>query len=202
MEANKLKSVAECKGRLKELVGDDGILQLAKDGICPHYVITNPLTKEETIWFIPSELNEWLDSNYVRYNEGYFTQKYEFITFNENEYRAYGEVPKELSKISNLYHLPIKDIKTPPGIYFLCKGNEIQYIGQSSNISQRVITHLTEGLKEFENVYFITCPINRLTEVETALIRYYNPPLNKTSNVAPKGKDVFIVNSLLKAETI
>lgn len=196
IEANKLKRIEDCKGRLKEMVGDEGVLQLARDGVCPHYILTNPITKEETLWFVPSEINDWFDNNFVRYNEGYFTPKYDFLYFNKDLNKISGVVPDELLRIKDLYELPLQHICTPPGIYFLCKGKSIQYIGQASSVSGRILTHISEGLKDFDAVYFISCPINRLNELESALIRYFAPPLNRTCRIQPSQKDVVIVDSL------
>jgi hypothetical protein len=197
IDASKLKRIQDCKGRLKEIVGDEGVLQLAKDGICPHYIITNPITMEESIWFIPSEINNWFDSNYINYRNSAFVQNYTFVHFNKDMHKASGSIPDELCKIKELYHLPIEHISTPPGIYFLCKDGVIKYIGQASNIANRVITHVTEGLKDFDSVFFITCSINRLTELESSLIRYFQPELNKTCRISANQRDLIVVQSLL-----
>ncbi len=192
---DKLKRIDDCKGRLKELVGNDGIIQLAKDGKCPHYVVKNPITGEETMWFIPSEINEWLDENYTTYKEGFVTEKYQFIHFNKEELKAVN-IPPQLSKIKNLYELPLSNINTPPGIYFLCKNQDIQYIGRSVNVAQRIITHVSEGFKDFDSIYFISCSVNYLCDLETSCIRYFNPPYNVTNAKPPSQRDLNIVESL------
>jgi len=181
IEANKLKKIEDCKGKLKQIVGDEGVLQLAKDGSCPHYIIINPITKEESIWFIPSELNEWFDENFIHYKEGNFVQNYKFTYFDKEVHRATKKVPDELLNIKNLLELPIENISTPSGIYFLCKENKIKYIGQSNYITGRVTQHIAEGIKDFSNVFFISCPLNKLNELETLLIRHFQPELNKKS---------------------
>lgn len=196
--ASRLRRIQNCRGRLKEIVGDEGVIQLAKDGICPHYVMINPITEEETIWFNPSELNEWFETNFVKYKEATFVQKYTFLHFNKEMHTTSGEIPEELLKIKELYQLPLENIPTPPAIYFLCKEGKIKYIGQAANVSARVITHISEGLKDFDNVFFITCPINRLTELESSLIRYYRPELNKTCQKNLNEQDITIVKSLSK----
>jgi hypothetical protein len=196
-DANKLRKIQDCKGRLKEIVGDEGVIQLAMDGICPHYVLTNPLTKEESIWFVPSELNYWFEENFIRFQQGNFTPNYQFTYFSKDDCLATGEIPDELHKIQDLYQIPIEHISTPPGIYFLCKGKKIQYIGQATNVASRIVTHIKEGLKDFDKVLFITSPIRRLTEVETALIRYFRPPLNKTCQVSATDRDKVIVASII-----
>jgi len=200
IDANKLKKIQDCKGRLKEIVGDEGVLQLAKNGICPHYIITNPITREESIWFIPSEINEWFETNFINYRDGAFVQNYTFVHFNKELHKANGTIPNELCKIKELYHLPIEHISTPPGIYFLCKNGKIQYIGQAVNVASRVITHITEGLKDFDSVFFITCSINRLTQLESSLIRYFQPELNKTCRISSSQMDEMVVQSLFNDE--
>lgn len=193
---DKLKKITDCKGKYKDIIGEDGILQLAKDGICPHYVLINPLTKEETIWFIPSELNEWYQNNYTTYREGEASMNYKFLYFNQYENKATGQIPDELVHIKNLYSLPIEYISTPPGIYFLCKGKKIQYIGQAVNVSSRIINHISEGVKDFDSVFYVICPIKQLNELESALIKFYQPELNKTFKTEPSHDDMQIIELL------
>lgn len=196
VDANKLRRIEDCKGRMKDIVGYDGVLQLARDGVCPHYIITNPITKEESIWFVPSEINNWFEENYVRYSKGYYTPEFTFVHFDKEANRCAGDVPLELSRIRDLYQLPIEHINTPPGVYFLCKGDKIKYIGQASNVSGRIVTHISEGMKDFDKVYYITCGLNRLNEMESALIRYLQPEYNKTKHGIANGRDKIIVSSL------
>lgn len=200
IDTSKLKKIEECKGRIKEIIGDAAILDLAKNGICPHYIVINPITQEESIFFISSELNEWLSENFVRYNQGCITPSFRFIHFNKEEFKAPGNVPVELSYISNLYYLPIENINTPPGIYFLCKGQKVQYIGQAKNVAARIITHISEGIKDFDSVYFIPYAVDRLFELETALIRHLQPPLNKTCQRVPTEEDLKIIKKVLTKE--
>lgn len=197
INTSNLRKIEGCKGKLKDLIGNEGILKLANEGLCPHYIITNPITKEETIWFMSSEINTWLENNYIKYNKGYDSQNYTFFHFNNNVEKAKLNVPAELSKINDLYHLPIQDINTPPGIYFLCKNDKIQYIGQSVNVASRVMQHIREGMKDFDNVFFITCNVSRLTELESSLIKYLTPPLNKKDNLNLNQNHIMIAESIL-----
>jgi hypothetical protein len=196
MDSSKLRRIEDCKGRLKELVGNEGVLQLARDGICPHYIVINPITGEENIRFIASELNEWFDANYVNYREGAFVQKYTFLCFDKAFHNESQQMPDELSHVSQLYRLPIEHISTPPGIYFLCKQKKIRYIGQTVNVASRIITHMSEGLKDFDSVFFITCPRNSLSDLEISLIKYLKPELNKVYKKS-KTPDEFIPAKLI-----
>lgn len=181
IDATKLKKIQDCKGRYKEIIGDEDCLKLAHDGILPHYVIINPITKEQSLYFVASEINDWFNSNFIKYNEGYFPQSFHFHFFDKEQHQPTGDIPEELNKISDLYELPMSIINTPPGVYFLCADKVIVYIGQAVNISNRINAHIAQGLKSFNRVFFIPCPINRLNQLESSLIRYFKPPLNKTS---------------------
>jgi len=177
MDASRLRTLANCKGKIKEVLSEEEILKLAKDGIIPHYIITNPLTKEESIWFNSAELTEWFENNCVRYQEAYFTQQYSFLSFDRSMIQP-RSTPDELSRIKDLYHLPMEYINTPPGVYFLCRGSKIVYIGKARNVANRITTHVAEGRKKFDNAYFITCNINQLDELEMSLIKFYQPEYN------------------------
>lgn len=175
---------------------DEQILSLAKNNLCPHYILTNPISKEESIWFSQQELNKWFDENLVMQREGLFTSTYEFFYF-ERQSPNICEVPEELSSVQNLYQLPLDHIKSPPGIYFLCKSKKIQYIGQSTNVASRVSDHVGLGLKEFDSVFYITCPTSQLDELETAAIRYFHPPLNISKKaIKPTNDDLRLIKSV------
>lgn len=198
-DISKLKKVEDLKGKLKEVITDEELIKIANEGLCPHYVLTNPVTDEKTIWFFPPEINSWFVDNYVRYNEskrGKLGMNYHFHYFDRNTHIANVEdiIPDELHRIKDLYKLPMESINTPSGIYFLCKGKKIVYIGQSTNIAGRICTHINDGLKDFDNVYFITCPISKLLQLESCLVRYFKPPLNESKNTQ------YIYNNISKAD--
>jgi hypothetical protein len=88
-------------------------------------------------------------------------------------------VPPGLANIKELQKIPFSAFDSPSGVYFLCKGAEIVYIGQAKSILHRLSSHKRE--KEFDSVYFISCHIDQLTPLETALIHFYRPILNKST---------------------
>ncbi|MCR9263353.1 MAG: hypothetical protein NXH86_04305 [Flavobacteriaceae bacterium] len=200
IDTNKLRILSDCKGRLTRIIGEEKILELVKNGNCPHYVLTDPITQEKQFLFVSGELEEWLRNNYIEVKDGYFfEQKLTFVTFDEYKHREVDPltVPKELSFIKDLYQLPVQNVFGPCGIYFLCKDRIIKYIGKSVDIINRVNTHYNEGKKEFTEIFFIPCAANAQDRLENALIRYYNPEYNQTSvNVKPRKKDFEIVEAL------
>jgi hypothetical protein len=62
------------------------------------------------------------------------------------------------------------------GIYFLIKDSRIVYIGQSTNIEKRVISHKYD--KDFDSYRTILCDSQMLLHYEKRLIKYFKPILN------------------------
>jgi hypothetical protein len=179
LNISNLKKAQDIKGKIKEFLTTEQMEQLAAESRIPHYVLTNPVTNETVYCFNSAEINEWL-SNYLVYNPCKIEQSLNFLKFDITHHKAPKEdsVPLELSLIKNLYKLPLENISTPPGIYFLCQQGKIVYVGQSVNVAQRIVTHMTEKQKEFDEIYFIPCHPNNLNTFEAALIRFFAPKYN------------------------
>lgn len=83
--------------------------------------------------------------------------------------------PDELAR----YAIPIADFAhAASGIYFLWKTDRIVYVGQSRNGLARILTHLAEGVKDFDALSFLRCPVGKLDEVERHYIRALLPIYN------------------------
>lgn len=65
------------------------------------------------------------------------------------------------------------------GVYFLFLRGRIQYIGQSKNILGRCAVHRRDDSKLFDQIKFLPCSVDDLSNIEGFLIRLINPPLNK-----------------------
>ncbi|MFC3338766.1 hypothetical protein [Paracandidimonas soli] len=61
------------------------------------------------------------------------------------------------------------------GVYFLLDGDDIVYIGQSTNIINRIAQHVD---KAFERFAYIECEQSALNMVESIFIHRYRPKLN------------------------
>ncbi len=66
------------------------------------------------------------------------------------------------------------------GIYFLIRGEEVVYVGQSKNCFTRICHHF--GNKEFNKVILYPCKISELDYYEDFFIKKYKPEYNKASN--------------------
>lgn len=65
------------------------------------------------------------------------------------------------------------------GIYFLKKGDEIVYVGQSVNIERRIKEHRVDKKGLFDSYTTIECTKENLDSSETSYLFMYRPKLNK-----------------------
>ncbi len=75
-----------------------------------------------------------------------------------------------------------KRIKAPQrlcGIYFLLRGLEVIYVGQTVNLMVRLATHIVKGIKDFDGYAFLPFPQEDLSVHEARFIRKYDPIYNK-----------------------
>ncbi len=79
--------------------------------------------------------------------------------------------------------LKIKELrKEICGIYILYLDNKIVYVGQSVNMYSRIQTHLSEGIKSFDEVEFIPTKYELLKKEELKLIEQHTPVYNISGN--------------------
>jgi len=73
------------------------------------------------------------------------------------------------------------------GIYFLCQGSMVVYVGKAKNIARRIIAHC--GNKDFNTVMVLRVPEELLHSVEMHWIRRLRPSLNVgAGRKAPAGR--------------
>ena len=178
---SKLRKADELNKRLLSVIKPEEFEKLAKNGLCPHYRLYNPLTGDESYWFVLTEINDWFETNYIKLIKGHRNMEIKFLDFSLPVNPL--TIPHELSTIKGLMELPISAICNIPGIYFLYLGDKLQYIGQSVNIIQRVSTHIRDQQKEFDRAYFMICDEENLDHLEGTLVRKLKPPLTKSSPV-------------------
>lgn len=63
------------------------------------------------------------------------------------------------------------------GVYFLMRGPDIIYVGQSLDVLQRISRHRREG-RSFDAFSYIICPVDGLDELEADYIRALVPEEN------------------------
>lgn len=79
-----------------------------------------------------------------------------------------------------------KAANTSCGVYFLRKGDEIVYVGQSISVYGRVAQHKRE--KDFDTVTFLPCQPEDLNNLEGFFIRLLRPRLNGSNAYNGSGR--------------
>lgn len=66
----------------------------------------------------------------------------------------------------------------PSGVYFLCRGEKVVYVGQSMNVFSRVAAHAARIEGVFDRAFYVPCCRALLNETERYWIRKLQPELN------------------------
>lgn len=67
------------------------------------------------------------------------------------------------------------------GIYFLCHGEMVVYVGKTTNFFSRMSAH-DGGQNDFDSVKFLSAPVGRLDALEREYIARFCPKYNKAHN--------------------
>src|SRR5258708_30571573 len=74
------------------------------------------------------------------------------------------------------------------GVYFLLRGEEIVYVGQSKNVACRIAAHINK--KFFDSILIMSVPLEALSSVETYWIGQLKPVLNRSmGELQPNGSE-------------
>lgn len=92
-------------------------------------------------------------------------------------------VPSELEQVCRSL---IRMETAWPGIYFLCLEGCLVYVGKSVCVPARIHSHVRASENNhperivFDSVFMLPCDSNDLVTLESALIRRYQPPANRS----------------------
>lgn len=141
--------------------------------IIPHYFVckNGPL-------FARRELLDWIETTQIRYFEGKPVPRIvSIITRPVEDFRG---LPLAIQSIEGICQYKFE--AGCSGVYFLCNGPEIIYIGQSISVASRITFHLehAEFRDEIDGVYYLPLNSMGLLEMETKLINEIKPKYNKT----------------------
>ena len=87
----------------------------------------------------------------------------------------------DIWSFKNSEHLQLHSVGKPfvyPGVYFLLQDEEVIYVGQSTDIPSRVLSHRRS--KDFDRYATMPVPRGWLSEVEAEYILHYQPELNRS----------------------
>jgi hypothetical protein len=160
-----LKTAQEIAEATK-LLSAERIIELSKSGHLPHYLIDN-----NVYLYNQSEVRRWIDINITTRNEG--KNFPDVIRLNVPASVITDQPPKSIWNIPNLQQIPKHSYQT--GVYFLCKEDEVVYVGQSINPATRISTHNQDAQKDFDRVYLMPVPESELNDVEGSFIHHLQP---------------------------
>jgi hypothetical protein len=161
------------------------VAELADSGYIPHYRIDcgTPLFKR-------GEVKRWISENLIVRVGGKSIP--ESISIHPRCPDPYETPPQSIQNIPALQQIPA--VWCQPGVYFLCLGSEVVYVGQSVNPTVRADVHAKSSeRKNFDRVYVFPCPESELKEVEAAFIKKLRPPLNGRNK---KGEIITSMNNV------
>jgi len=178
-DISKLLSAEQLAEVLKLDISAERITHLAESGLMPHYQF------ESRRLFALTESRKWLSDNLLTRIEGCpipTTVRAVTLTL------PGGNIPEPPIAIKSIsrYLLPVPittlDHVLFPGVYFLCQGETVVYVGQSQNVAVRIGTHMGEGRKDFTAAFCMRVPLEDLDYVETQFILALKPKHNHNRN--------------------
>jgi len=179
-----LLTASEMVARLNNRISEERLLELCESKLVPHFEL------EGVVLFGKSETERWLRDNLLTAVPAMPVPNRVAVTpivLHDTP----AETPQELASVAAyLIPMPIGSLTyaTFSGVYFLCRGGKVVYVGQSANVAGRVGKHC--GAKEFDYAFCMRVPKSDLNFVEGEFIRALEPEYNlsKTGRlVAPTG---------------
>lgn len=186
-----LRNAEEAATILQGVVPSARLAELAEAGYAPHYRVDGgpPL-------FSMSDLKPWVARNMVQYHPGRDIPFELKVVVEPPLVTNLMELPASISNIPNLRQF--SQFVPPPGVYFLCLGAEVVYVGQSVAPAARVSTHRSD--KQFDRSYLLPVPESLLNCVEGAFIRLLRPKLNGHGPAVSDNDMVFVKTTFLQAQ--
>lgn len=164
---NELKHLSKLSLKIQELFSIDEIKNLMDNQLITSYHVNN-----KPYYYKPNELQSELNQLVNEKKK----IKLDVIPILVDDCEK--NIPFEIQSIKDkLVYLPCHFISA---IYFLCKDNKVVYVGQAVNVAGRVSNHFNS--KDFDSVFYIPIPKNKLNDIERQFIKLLKPIYNKTHN--------------------
>jgi hypothetical protein len=150
---------------------------LADAGYAPHYLIDG-----RGPWFKIAELREWFNHNAVQARGG-LPMPTRLSLVVPARSRPVSDAPESISCLDGLLYIDPAHLRCP-GVYFLCDGDEVVYVGQSVSVPARVMGHIQESRrpagKTFDptRIFYLPVPEGELRRVESEFIGRLQPKYN------------------------
>lgn len=144
------------------------ILELAAAGYMPHYKI------DGVYKFQLQAVKNWVANNLMVKCDGRYMPDIIRVVIPSPKAPREG-LPTALKNVPHLQQIP--SLGYQPGVYFLCHGDAVVYVGQSVNPGVRIAAHANDRFnkKTFDRVFLLPVPESELNDVEAAFIHYLRP---------------------------
>lgn len=162
-----LKTAAEISG--PETLPLEKLIAYTESGHMPHYRVDGG-----EYLYRSTEVKNWIAKNLMTRCEG-SDLPYELKLTVPAE-KISEHPPVSIQNLDGLQQVPKYGFNS--GVYFLCFGGEVVYVGQSASPASRISSHVLEGKKMFDRVYLLPVPVNDLNNIEAAFIKTLNPVYN------------------------
>jgi len=106
---------------------------------------------------------------------------------------AIPAIPLEIDGVSGI--IDAGRMHLPSGVYFLYFRGVLQYVGKSVTPASRLNQHRQVG-RVFDQAFVLPVPQSMLDQVEGALIRKFQPPLNVTMPIVGLDDDARVLADL------
>lgn len=188
----KVLSASEMSEKLKQRgleITVERLTELADAFYLPHYRIDGgpPM-------FAEIETRKWVATNLSqRINGQELPVEYRVIVSAQPQ-ADYAGVPPSISQIADRLIVQ-REISNISGIYFLCRGNKVTYVGQAMRSGVRIAQHVADG-RQFDRAYILPVPLSALDSVESAFINVLKPEENKNYPSHAEGRFEPILESV------
>lgn len=129
--------------------------------------------------FVKSEARDWVADNLiVRQEARPFPKSLRVIDPEAKPVRPVDVPDCLLPMAGHVWELPMSSLARGGVIYFLAKGDEVVYVGQTVALHARLSTHHGQERIDFDRAFYIYVPESELCEVEAAFVRVFQPAMN------------------------
>ena len=179
--------VSEKLSKLRIEISPERLSELAECGYMPHWLFCSG-GDEQALFRLP-DVKRWLRQNDLMEIKGApFPKILEVVKITNIGQPATSEqVPQAIQSFGA--SLRVAPTALISGVYFLCKGGEVVYVGMSTNLYGRVNSHsrdlqqcvdpMSIAVKDFDSALFLPVPRSDLSDVEERMIRILKPRFNR-----------------------
>lgn len=161
-----LKTAEEVAATLKGTFTVERLLELAEAGYMPCFKFEGGKIRFQT-----EQVKSWIARNMMTEERGIDID--ERIRVVIPAPCIIDPPPDAIANVPGLRQIPREPVQ--PGVYFLCDGDRVIYVGQSTRPMTRLENHYWEGKRSFDRIYLLPVPESELNNVEAAFIKHLQP---------------------------